>query len=127
MPQLVTVEGILGSPEDPRRVYSRLGKRPNPHALSSAIPAEIHLGIPADAELIKALMRGIFTAISAKSMEPLGVAACWNFGAPGEVGLCPPVFKRGDHALPAAATTAALRRWGKTNSAENTAKREGRG
>jgi len=88
---------------------------------------EIYFGIPTDAELIKALTRGISTAISAKSVEALGVAACWSFAAPGEVRRCPPFFKRGNHAPPAATTTAALHRRGKTNSAENTAEYERQG
>jgi hypothetical protein len=41
--------------------------------LPSAILAAIYLGIPADAELIGALMRGILTTISAKARVPLGV------------------------------------------------------
>src|SRR6516164_5619531 len=48
------------------RGYSPPGKRPHSHALSSAIPAAEYLGIPTDTELIKAVMRGILSAILAK-------------------------------------------------------------
>jgi hypothetical protein len=104
-----------------------LSKRPNPHALSPAILAAVYLGIPADAELIRALMRGILTAISAKSVEPLGLDARQNFAVPGEVRRCPPILKRRYHALPMSATTATLRRGGKTNSVDNAAERERQG
>jgi hypothetical protein len=72
-------------------------------------------------------MRGILTAISAKSVEPLGLDARQNFAAPGEVRCCPPIFKRRYHALPTSATTATLRRAGKTNSVDNAAERERQG
>jgi hypothetical protein len=76
---------------------------------------------------MRAVLRGILTAISAKSLEPLGLAAQQNFTAPGEVRRCPPVFKRRNHTLPAAATPATLRRRGKTNLGDDPAEREGLG
>jgi hypothetical protein len=85
------------------------------------------LGVPADAELIKAFMRGILAAISAKSVKPLDVVARRNFAAPSEVGGCPPVFELRYHALPAVAKTATLRRWCKPNSVENIPEGERRG
>ena len=48
-------------------LYSPPGKRPNGHALPSAVPAAAYLGIPAGTELIKALMRGILPAIWAEA------------------------------------------------------------
>jgi hypothetical protein len=46
----------------------------------------VYLGVPTDAELIKAFMRGILTAMSAKSTAPpLSLVARRNFAAPGEV------------------------------------------
>jgi len=103
---------------------SPLGKRPNLHALPPAIPAMVYLGIPADAELIKAVMRGILTAICAKSAEPLRVLDRRNLPAPSEVGLYPPLFKRHNHALPAAATTATLRRRAKAKPIDDASERK---
>jgi hypothetical protein len=51
------------------------GERPHPHAFSPAIPAAAYLGIPADAKLIKAVMRGIIAAIPAEAAESLGSVA----------------------------------------------------
>ena len=87
--------------------------------------------MPTDAELIKTFMRGIFTAISTKSAEPLGVVARRNFAAPGVVRRGPPVFKRRNHSLPAsemhpAITTGRLCR-GETNSVENVSEGERQG
>src|SRR5215469_12578595 len=51
------------------------GERPHPHAFSPAIPAAAYLSIPADAKLIKAVMRGIIAAISAEAEESLASVA----------------------------------------------------
>jgi hypothetical protein len=51
---------------------SPTGKRPDLDALSPTAPAAADLGIPAEAELIKALMRGVFAAIPAEAAEPIG-------------------------------------------------------
>jgi hypothetical protein len=51
-------------------------------------PAPLAVGylcIPADAQFIKALMRGILPAIWAKAAEPFGPVAQVNCAAPGEV------------------------------------------
>jgi hypothetical protein len=53
--------------------------------LPSAEPAAAYLGIPARAELIKALMCGILPAIRAEAAEPLGSAAGKSFAAPSEI------------------------------------------
>src|SRR5215472_7572330 len=112
------------SRENGRCIRSALGKRPNPHALPPAIPAMVYLGIPADAELIKAVMRGILTAICAKSAEPLRVLDRRNLPAPSEVGLYPPLFTRHNHALPAAATTATLGRRAKAKPIDDASERK---
>ena len=52
-------------------VSSPPGERPHPHAFSPAIPAAAYLGIPTDAKLIKAVMRGILAAIPAEAAESL--------------------------------------------------------
>jgi hypothetical protein len=105
-------------------VGAPLGKRPNPHPLVAAILATEYLGIPADTEFIKALMRGLLTAISAKSAESLPVVARRYFASPSEVRCCPPVFKRRNHPLPAMAT---LLSGGNTNSIENISEGERQG
>ena len=65
--------------------YSPAAKSPYFHVLPPAEPAAAYLGIPAGAELIKALMRGILPAIWAKAAEPFGPVAQMNCAAPGEV------------------------------------------
>jgi hypothetical protein len=82
------------------------------------------LGVPANAELIKAIVRGIIIAISAKSADPFSVDIRRNFAAPGEIRGCPPVFKRRNHPLPAMAT---LLRRGNTSSIENISEGERQG
>jgi hypothetical protein len=113
-------------------VRSPLGKGPNPHALPAAISAAVYLGIPADAEFIKAFVRGIIIAISAKTTDPFSVNLRRNLTAPGEVRGCPPSFEPCDKALPAsemhaAATPATLVCWGETNSTKNTSEGERQG
>ena len=61
--------------------YSPAAKSPYFHVLPPAEPAATYLGIPAGAELIKALMRGILAAISAEAAEPLGWIVQNNFAA----------------------------------------------
>jgi hypothetical protein len=56
-------------------VSSPPSERPHPHAFSPAIPATAYLGIPADSEFIKAVMRGILATISAEAEESLGSVA----------------------------------------------------
>jgi hypothetical protein len=68
-----------------RKGWRRLGERPDPHALPPAPLAVGYLRIPADAQFIKALMRGILPAIWAKAAEPFGPVAQMNCAAPGEV------------------------------------------
>jgi hypothetical protein len=65
--------------------YSPAAKSPYFHVLPPAEPAAAYLGIPAGAELIKALMRGILPAISAEAAEPLGWVTQKNFAAPSVV------------------------------------------
>jgi hypothetical protein len=95
--------------------------------LPPALPAPAYLGIPAGAELIKALMRSILAAISAEAAEPFGSVAGNCCGAPTEVRPRRPisvrreqtlqaVYPRGGWANPADGT--ALRHQGKTNSIE---------
>ena len=55
-----------------RRERAWLGERPDPHALAPALPAVRYLCVPAKAQLIKALMRGILLAIRTKATELLG-------------------------------------------------------
>src|SRR6516225_1442756 len=75
-------------------IYLPPGKRPNFHALPSAATAEAYLGIPAGAELIKALMRGILAAISAEAAEPLGSVARESGVAPSDVRPRRPISAR---------------------------------
>src|SRR5580692_2931052 len=75
-------------------LYSPPGKRPNAHALPTAAPAAADLGIPAGAELIKALMRGILPAISAEAAEPLGSVAGKRCAAPSDVRPRRPISER---------------------------------
>jgi hypothetical protein len=67
------------------RDWRRLGERPDPHALPPAPLAVGYLCVPADAQFIKALMRGLLPAIWAKAAEPFGTVAQMNCAAPGEV------------------------------------------
>jgi hypothetical protein len=113
-------------------VRSPLGKGPNPHALPAAISAAVYLGVPADTEFIKAFVRGIIIAISAKTTDRFRVDFRRNLTAPGEVRGCPPSFEPCDQALPAsemhpAATPATLVCRGETNSTKNTSEGERQG
>ena len=65
--------------------WATLGERPDLHALPPAPLTVRYLRVPADAQFIKALMRGIFLAIWAEAAEPLGRVAQMNCAAPGEV------------------------------------------
>lgn len=100
--------------------------------MPAAISATIYLSVPADAEFIKAFVRGIIIAISAKTRDPFSVNFRRNLTAPGEVRGCPPSFEPCDKALPAsemrsAATPATLVCWGETNSTKNTSEGESQG
>jgi hypothetical protein len=100
--------------------------------LLSAVPAAADLSIPTGAEFIKAFMRGILTAVSAKAAEPLGPVVQQNFTAPGEVRDCRPISERRNDALPPAMTDRvgkidALLCRGEANSVENVSKGEGQG
>src|SRR5258706_10578778 len=66
--------------------WRRLDERPDPHALPPAPLAVGYLCVPADAQFIKALMRGILPAFWAKAVEPFAPVALTNCAAPGEVG-----------------------------------------
>jgi hypothetical protein len=70
------------------------GKRPNAHALPSAVAAAAYLGVPAGADLIEALMRGILLAIWAEAAEPLGSVAGKSFAAPNGVRHRRPISER---------------------------------
>src|SRR5580692_11142458 len=63
----------------------RLRERPDPHALPPAPLAVGYLCVPADAQFIKALMRGILPAFWAKAVEPFAPVAQMNCAASGEV------------------------------------------
>ena len=109
---------------------SPTGEGPHPYAFSPAIPAAAYLGIPTDAKLIKAVMRGILAAISAEPAESLGSVAQWNFAAPCEVQECRPISNRRKHPSLAietdpAAKTGRLMQRSKADSVENIAKGEG--
>jgi len=109
---------------------SPTGEGPHPYAFSPAIPAAAYLGIPTDAKLIKAVMRGILAAISAEPAESLGSVAQWNFAAPCEVQECRPISNRRKHPSPAIETdpagkTGRLMQRSKADSVENIAKGEG--
>jgi hypothetical protein len=62
--------------------------------LPSAVAAVAYLGIPARADLIKALMRGILPAIWAEAAEPLGSVAGKSFAAPSQVRHRRPISER---------------------------------
>jgi hypothetical protein len=114
------------------RLYLPPGKRPNSHALPPALPAAAYLGIPAGAELIKALMRRILPAISAKAAEPLGSVVRKNLAAAGEVRHGRPIPERCEQTLPAverrpAVTPGTLLHRGETNSVKNVAEGERHG
>jgi hypothetical protein len=86
-------EGFVGSRKSlalSRRAeiqgWRRLDERPDPHALPPAPLAVGYLCVPADAQFIKALMRGILPAFWAKAVEPFAPVALTNCAAPGEVG-----------------------------------------
>src|SRR6516162_8707759 len=64
---------------------SPTGKRPDPDALFPTAPAAADLRIPSGAELIKALMRGIFLAIMAEAPEPIGSIVRRSLAAPSEL------------------------------------------
>jgi hypothetical protein len=123
MPVLIAWEAWRRSPP---------GERPNLHALLPAVPAAADLSIPTGAEFIKAVMRGILTAVSAEAAEPLGSVVQQDFTAPGEVRDRRPISERRNDALPAAKTNRAgkidaLLCRGETNSVENRSKGEGQG
>jgi hypothetical protein len=63
----------------------RLRERPDPHALPPAPLAVGYLCVPADAQFIKALVRGLLPAIWAKAAEPFGTVAQMNCAASDEV------------------------------------------
>ena len=63
----------------------RLRERPDPHALPPAPLAVGYLCVPADAQFIKALMRGLLPAIWAKAAEPFGTVTQMNCAASGKV------------------------------------------
>jgi hypothetical protein len=92
--------------------------------LPAAALAAAYLGIPAGAELVKALMRGILPAIRAEAAEPLGSVAVKSCAAPSEVRPRRPIPERRKKSLQAvqsnsADRTAALLHRSKTNSIEN--------
>ena len=66
--------GLVYSPD----TRGRLRERPDPHALPPAPLAVGYLCVPADAQFIKALMRGLLPAIWAKAAEPFGTVAQMN-------------------------------------------------
>jgi len=110
---------------------SPTGEGPHPYAFSPAIPAAPYLGIPTDAKLIKAVMRGILAAISAEPAESLGSVAQWNFAAPCEVQECRPISNRRKHPSPAIETdpagkTGRLMQRSKADTVEKIAKGEGK-
>src|SRR3984893_12442976 len=86
-------EGFVGSRKSlalSRRAeiqgWRRLDERPDRHALPPAPLAVGYLCVPADAQFIKALMRGILPAFWAKAVEPFAPVALTNCAAPGELG-----------------------------------------
>jgi hypothetical protein len=94
------------------------------------MPAARYLDVPAEAELIKTLMRGILPAIWAEPAELLGSVERKKFTAPGEVRQKGPNSERAKKIVcpasktgPAVITHPPLDR-GDTKSVENTAQSE---
>src|SRR5438445_9749045 len=102
-------------------MFSPAGESPYFHALAPAALAATYLGIPAGAELIKALMRGILPAIGTEAAEPLGWVAQKNFTARSAV----PISERCKLMFPAAETIPQHR--GKATSLEKAAEGERQG
>jgi hypothetical protein len=88
------------------------------------------LGIPADTELVKKLMRRILVAISAKAAQPLGSITEQRFAVRSKQRHGGPLSQRGKHALPAVETrpvataTYVAPRRGKAKPVENAAQGE---
>jgi hypothetical protein len=100
--------------------------------LLAAAAAAGYLSVPTGAEFIKALMRGVLTAVSAEAEEPLGPVAQQNLTAPSEVRNYRPVSERRNDALPAALKDRAgkidaLLCRGEANSVENISEGERQG
>ena len=62
--------------------------------MTPTLPAVRYLCVPAEAQLIIALMRGILPAILAKTTKLLGSVVQKNFVAPGEIRQKGPNFER---------------------------------
>jgi hypothetical protein len=100
--------------------------------LLPALAAAAYLRIPAGAEFIETLMRGILAAVSAEAAESLRSVVQQNFAAPGKVRDCRPISERRNDTLPMGKTdpagnTDALLRRDEANSVENIAEDEGQG